>query len=119
MNSEDVLSTIKALNKFGVKIIKKNTSYVVFGNGLGSFKINKKITIDSSNAGTLTRLLFGLLSTYPNKVKITGDRSLKKRPMERVIKPLEKIGCTFYPKNKKKPALGNLRNQYAFSSKTH
>ena len=46
-------------------------------------------------------MLFALLATQPNlKVKISGDKSLNKRDMKRVIDPLSKIGCNFYPKNK-------------------
>jgi len=101
LEAEDVLNCIKALRKLGVKIIKKKNEYWVFGNGLGSFKINKNITINCGNAGTLARLIMGLLSSYPKKIKIVGDKSLNKRPMRRVIEPLEKFGCTFYPKNKK------------------
>ena len=43
----------------------------------------------------------GILSTYPHKIKIFGDKTLNKRDMERAIKPLEKFGATFEPKNKK------------------
>ena len=43
----------------------------------------------------------GLLTTYPHKIKIIGDKSLSKRPMERIITPLGKFGATFMPKNKK------------------
>ena len=68
LESEDVLDCIRALKKLGVKIIKKNSIYFVYGNGLNSFKIGKKITkIFVGNSGTTARLLSGLLSTYPNK----------------------------------------------------
>jgi len=47
-------------------------------------------------------MLLSLLATQPNiKVKLIGDYSLNKRDMKRVIEPLSKIGCNFYPKNKK------------------
>ena len=101
LESEDVLNCINALKSLGVKIVKKNDIYYVYGNGLSSFKIKKKLTkIFVGNSGTTARLLSGLLSTYPNKFYLYGDQSMNKRDMIRVIKPLEKIGCFFYPPKK-------------------
>ena len=60
------------------------------------------------NSGTLARMLFALLATQSNlKVKIIGDKSLNKRDMNRIIEPLSKIGCNFYPKNKKTSSFNN------------
>ncbi len=101
LKSEDILNTINALKKLGVKIIKYKNIYHVYGNGLGSFKTKNNLTINTGNSGTLARLLMGLLTTYPHKIKIIGDKSLSKRPMERIITPLGKFGATFMPKNKK------------------
>jgi len=101
LESEDVLNCIKALKKLGIKINKKNNIYYVYGNGLNSFKINNKLTkIYVGNSGTTARLLSGLLSTQSNKFYLYGDKSMNKRDMSRVIEPLEKIGCFFYPKKK-------------------
>ncbi len=102
LESEDILSTINALKKFGVKIIKKKNKYIVFGNGLNSFKIKKNLSILCNNAGTLARLLPGLLVNYPVNVSLLGDKSLSRRPMSRIIEPLKKFGMYFSPKNKKK-----------------
>ena len=103
LESEDVLNCINALKiSLGVKIIKKNNIYQVYGNGLNSFKVKKKITkIYVGNSGTFARLLFGLLSTYPKKFYLYGDQSINKRDFTRVTQPLEKIGAFFYPRNKK------------------
>ena len=101
LESEDVLNCITALKKLGIKINKKNNIYYVYGNGLNSFKINNKLTkIYVGNSGTTARLLSGLLSTQSNKFYLYGDKSMNKRDMSRVIEPLEKIGCFFYPKKK-------------------
>ena len=101
LESEDVVSCIKALRTLGVKIVKKNNTYLVYGNGLNSFKFNKKITkIYVGNSGTTARLLSGLLSTHPGKFYLYGDKSMNKRDMSRVINPLAKIGCFFYPQKK-------------------
>ena len=46
-------------------------------------------------------MLIALVTTHPNlKVRVSGDSSLNKRDMKRIIEPLSKIGSTFYPKNK-------------------
>ena len=90
LESEDVLNCVKALKfSLGVKINKKNNIYEVFGNGLNSFKIKKKITkIYIGNSGTSARLLFGLLSTNPNKFYVYGDQSMNQRDFTRVKEPL-------------------------------
>ena len=103
LESEDVLNCINALKiSLGVKIIKKKNIYQVYGNGLNSFKVRKKITkIYVGNSGTSARLLFGLLSTHPGKFYLYGDQSMNKRDLTRVTQPLEKVGAFFYPRNKK------------------
>ena len=103
LESDDVINTITCLKKLGIKILKKKEKYIVYGNGLGSFKrsSNKLLSLYAGNSGTLARMLIALLATQPNiKVKIFGDNSLNKRDMKRVIEPLSKVGCNFYPKNK-------------------
>ena len=101
LESEDVLDCIEVLRKLGTKITKKNNIYFVYGNGLNSFKTKKKLTkIYVGNSGTTARLISGLLSTQENKFYIHGDKSMNRRDMSRIINPLEKIGCFFYPKNK-------------------
>ena len=99
LESEDVLSCVNCLRKLGVKILKKkNKEYKIYGKGLGSLRIDKNKTLDCGNSGTTARLLIGLLSTNPDiKVKITGDHSLKKRNMSKLIKLMAEFGATFYP----------------------
>ena len=103
LESEDVLNCVNSLKKsLGVKIVKKNNIYQIYGNGLNSFKVKKKITkIYVGNSGTSARLLSGLLSTLPGKFYLYGDQSMNKRDFTRVTEPLKKIGAFFYPKNKK------------------
>jgi len=101
LESEDVLNCLNALKKLGVKIVKKNKVHLVYGNGLNSFKIKKKpIKVYVGNSGTTARLLSGLLSTHNGKFYLYGDSSMNKRDMSRIILPLEKIGCFFYPRKK-------------------
>ena len=102
LESDDVFSCIKCLKKLGVKIIKvRPKDYKIYGKGLGSLSISKNKTLDCGNSGTAARLLVGLLSTNPDiRVKITGDHSLKKRNMSKLISLMTEFGATFYPSNK-------------------
>ena len=101
LESEDVFSTINCLKKLGVKINKINKKkYIVYGKGLGSFNAKKNLILDCGNSGTLARLMIGILSTTPNiNLKITGDESLKKRKMSKLIFLMNKFGASF-EKNK-------------------
>ena len=101
LESEDVKNTIICLKKLGVKILKRNKNYFIYGNGLGSFRKPKNNFLYAGNSGTLARMLIAILGTQSNlKVKIVGDSSLNKRDMKRIIEPLSKVGCNFYPKNR-------------------
>ena len=101
LEAEDVLNCLNALKTLGVKIVKNNNKYLIYGNGLNSFRNKKKKTkIFVGNSGTTARLLSGLLSTHAGKFYLHGDKSMNKRDMSRVIIPLKKIGCFFYPKEK-------------------
>ena len=101
LESEDVNNTIKCLKNLGVRIERKKEKYIIYGNGLGSLRASKQKKLYAGNSGTLARMLIALISTHPDlKVKISGDISLNKRDMKRVIGPLSKIGCNFYPKGK-------------------
>ena len=102
LESEDVIICAQALKTLGVKIVKSNGLYKIYGNGLGSFKTNKKIIkIFVGNSGTLCRLITGICATHPSKFYIYGDTSMNKRDMSGIIEPLEKIGAFFYPRKKK------------------
>ena len=101
LESEDVFSAIKCLKQLGVIIKKiKPKNYLVYGKGLGSLYIKKKTILNSGNWGTLARLLIWILSTTPGiNVKITGDKSLKKRNMSKLIDLMSQFGASFQ-KNK-------------------
>ena len=102
LESEDVFSSIECLRKLGVKIKKqKKGKYFIFGKGLGSFILKRPYSLSFGNSGTLARLLIGILTTTPNiKLKISGDHSLNKRSMKKLINLMSKFGATFLPKNK-------------------
>lgn len=96
LKSEDTLATIDCFKKLGIKIIEENNTITVYGKGLDGLKEPSGI-LDAKNSGTTTRLLSGILSGQNFKSTITGDESLKKRPMSRIITPLSKMGATFIP----------------------
>ena len=100
--SEDVFSTINSLKKLNCKIIKiSKNEYKIFGKGLGSFYTTKKTLLDLGNSGTGLRLISSIISTTPNiEVNLTGDKSLKKRNMSKLINLLNEFGAETYPKNK-------------------
>ena len=103
LESEDVFASVNCLKKLGIKITKIKKKYLVYGKGLGSLQINKNGKLNFGNSGTLARLLIGVLSTTPNiKVNISGDHSLNKRSMKKLIDLMRKFGASFYPKNKYK-----------------
>lgn len=98
--SGDILSSIKALTKLGVRIVKKKKTWFVWGMGLSSLKTRNNLSIDCGNSGTLSRFLLSILSTYAHRIRIYGDHTLNKRPMDRIMNPLEKIGAFFQTKKK-------------------
>ena len=99
LESADVFSTMNALRKFGVHIIKRRKDYYVYGLVVGGLR-EYNGTIDCGNSGTTARLMMGLLSTYPITINFTGDKSLSKRPMARVINLLREFGANALPENK-------------------
>ena len=111
--SEDVLAAIDAIKKLGIKVKIHKDSCEILGNGINGFKYKKNLIINARNSGTLGRLIIGLLIKSPNKIRITGDKSLSKRDFSRVTKPLERFGVKFYYKTKNKLPLSILGTQSA------
>ncbi len=93
--SEDVLASINVIKKFGIKVVKKNNSYKIYGKGLDGYKYKRNITLDAKNSGTLGRLILGLIINSPQTIKLIGDKSLSKRDFKRVSLPLSKFGAKF------------------------
>lgn len=92
--SDDCLKTVEAFKKLGANIQLKNDYIIVDSEGYKSFQEPNSL-IDLGNSGTTARLLLGLLSALPVSVTLTGDKSLQKRPMKRVIDPLSQMGAEF------------------------
>lgn len=99
LESEDVLATASALKTLGVTIKKFKNNWEIFGQGIGSFS-GSNYLLDMGNSGTAARLLMGVVAGSDVEATFTGDESLSKRPMRRVILPLLKTGAMFKEPNK-------------------
>ena len=75
LESADVFSTMNALRKFGVHIVKRGKDYHIYGLVVGGLR-EYNGTINCGNSGTTARLMMGLLSTYPITINFIGDKSL-------------------------------------------
>ena len=105
LKSEDVLNAINCINKLGIKTIFRKRKTEIFGKGLFGLKFKKNLTLNTGNSGTTARLLCSLLIDSNHHIKITGDESLKKRDMKRIINPLKKFGAFFKSKKGKLPLM--------------
>lgn len=88
----DVRSTAAALGAMGVRIERRDGGWEVDGVGVGGL-LQPKGPLDMGNSGTSTRLLMGLLASHPVTATFVGDESLSRRPMDRVIGPLGRLGA--------------------------
>ena len=99
LHGQDCLNTLECMSALGVKIEKINHSMLKI-KGVGLRGLKKPVHIlDAGNSGTTIRLLTGLLSGQYFNTVITGDNSLKKRPMKRVTQPLSLMGAKIRGEN--------------------
>jgi 3-phosphoshikimate 1-carboxyvinyltransferase len=95
LEGEDVLCTAAAMRAMGAGIERRaDGRWLVDGVGLGGLAEAPDV-IDVGNSGTAARLLLGLLATHPITSFVTGDASLRSRPMGRVTEPLSRFGARF------------------------
>ena len=92
LTGADCISTISIFKKMGIDIEMENTSVKVKGKGLYGLSAPKEI-LDCGNSGTTTRLVSGILSAQNFTCVLTGDKSIQKRPMNRIINPLSLMGA--------------------------
>ena len=88
----DVRATAEALRAMGVGVARRQGGWDVDGVGAGAL-LQPARALDMGNSGTSTRLLMGLLATQPITATFIGDESLCRRPMDRVIAPLSRLGA--------------------------
>jgi 3-phosphoshikimate 1-carboxyvinyltransferase len=95
LEGEDVLNTGRALEALGVAVARDQAgTWRVRGVGLGGLAEPAEV-LDFGNAGTGARLMMGVLAGHPFTSFMTGDASLRRRPMNRVIEPLRAMGARF------------------------
>ncbi len=96
LTGEDCISTVNCFRALGVEIEISGKSVTVHGTGTLKQPSN---VLNTGNSGTTTRLLAGLLSGYPIDTVLSGDESLNKRPMKRIITPLTMMGAEIKAKD--------------------
>jgi 3-phosphoshikimate 1-carboxyvinyltransferase len=95
LSCEDTLSSAKAMMMLGVPIEVEGDRVEIKGKGLFGLR-EPEDTIDAGNSGTTARLISGLLSAQGFFSTITGDKYLRERPMERIVKPLTLMGAKIW-----------------------
>jgi 3-phosphoshikimate 1-carboxyvinyltransferase len=94
LEGEDCLRTLTAIQMMGIEVTRKGPGhYRIAGAGLGGL-VEPGDVIDCGNSGTTARLLVGVLAGQAFWTLLTGDDSLRRRPMGRVVEPLARMGAT-------------------------
>jgi 3-phosphoshikimate 1-carboxyvinyltransferase len=95
LEGEDVLATAAAMRAMGAEVVRDTEGrWRVHGVGVGGL-LQPQAALEMGNSGTSTRLLMGLVASHPIHCTFTGDASLSRRPMGRVIDPLSTMGAEF------------------------
>ncbi len=95
LEGEDILATAQAMRALGARVERQGDGvWQVDGVGVGGLAELADV-LDMGNAGTGARLLVGILASHDLTAFLTGDASLRRRPMQRVIGPLEQFGASF------------------------
>ena len=94
LEGEDCLGTLRAVTALGADVTRKGPGhFVIQGVGLDGLTEPGDV-VDCGNSGTTVRLLLGVLAGQPFSTVVTGDDSLRRRPMERVMEPLARMGAS-------------------------
>jgi 3-phosphoshikimate 1-carboxyvinyltransferase len=95
LRAEDTLSTVAAFRDLGVRIEERGNELLIDGVGIHGLKEPSGI-IDCRNSGTTMRLITGVLAGSPFFSVLSGDDSLRRRPMKRIITPLREMGASIW-----------------------
>lgn len=91
LSSEDTEATLKIVQSLGVSVKREGKNLRIVGR---DYSFSEPLDmLDAKNSGTTARLMFGVLSTQPFFSVLTGDESLRRRPMLRVVEPLRQMGA--------------------------
>lgn len=100
--SEDCEATLQCLEQLGVSITRESDGVVIQGVGTRGLSAPKE-PVDCGNSGTTMRLLAGILAGQNFEATLTGDESLRSRPMQRIIEPLQMMGAEIASENGRAP----------------
>lgn len=92
LQGADCLSTIDCFRRMGIEVEQTPSAILVHGKGLHGLQKPSTI-LDCGNSGTTTRLISGILAAQNFDVTLTGDESIQKRPMKRIMTPLSEMGA--------------------------
>lgn len=92
LQGADCLSTIDCFRRMGIEVEQTPSAILVHGKGLHGLQ-KPQTTLDCGNSGTTTRLISGILAAQNFDVTLTGDESIQKRPMKRIMTPLSEMGA--------------------------
>jgi 3-phosphoshikimate 1-carboxyvinyltransferase len=88
----DCASTLACLERLGVPVTRRGDEITLSGRGLRGLSA-PRAPLDAGNSGTTMRLLAGVLAAHPFETTLSGDASLVRRPMGRIVEPLERMGA--------------------------
>lgn len=91
LEAEDVVNTAKAVQALGCPVRKEAETWIVLGRGVGGLAQPAQ-DLDFGNSGTGARLMMGIIAGHDMRVRLTGDASLSRRPMKRILDPLARMG---------------------------
>lgn len=97
LEADDCINTIKCFQKMGISIEEVDNDIIVHGRGLHGLSAPER-ALDVGNSGTTIRLLSGILAAQPFNTEISGDNSIVRRPMARIIDPLSLMGANIKSK---------------------
>jgi 3-phosphoshikimate 1-carboxyvinyltransferase len=100
----DCHSTLGCVRALGVEVEGGGTDFTINGRGLGGLR-PPAAALDAGNSGSTIRMLSGILAGQPFLSRIFGDESLSRRPMQRIMRPLEEMGATIRAHEDKFPPL--------------
>lgn len=99
LKGDDCLSTIRCLSSLGIEMEEEEERLLVHGRGLYGLHA-ADLPLDAGNSATTTRLMTGILAAQPFSSEISGDASLNRRPMKRILHPLGQMGADIISKNR-------------------
>jgi len=100
----DCASTLACVEALGATVEREGNEVAVTGNGLDGLQPAPRM-LDAGNSGSTIRMLSGILAAQPFLTRITGDESLSRRPMDRIMRPLEAMGASIAAREGRYPPL--------------